>query len=62
MSAKYCISGPLNLHLLNLFYLCYFMIFLASFGVLVFYRSLKKMIVSLWIGKGNEYYGDKFLS
>jgi hypothetical protein len=41
MIVKYCISGPLNLNLLNL-YLCYFLIFLVSFGVLMFCRSLRK--------------------
>jgi hypothetical protein len=41
MSAKYCIFGPLNSHLLNL-QLCYFLIFLVSFCILVFCRSWRE--------------------
>jgi hypothetical protein len=41
MSARYCVFGPLNLHLLNL-YLCYFLMFWVSFCILVFCRSLRK--------------------
>jgi hypothetical protein len=42
MSAKYCIFGPLNLHLLGL-YLCYFLIyFFFNFGILAFCRSLSE--------------------
>jgi hypothetical protein len=40
MSAKYCIFGLLNLHLLNL-QLCYFLMFSVSFGILVCCRSLR---------------------
>jgi hypothetical protein len=35
MCPKYCIFGPLNLHLLSLQF-CYFLIFSVSFGVLIF--------------------------
>jgi hypothetical protein len=41
MSAKSCIFGPFNLYLLSP-YICYFHMFLVSFGVLVFCGSLRE--------------------
>jgi hypothetical protein len=41
MSVKYCLCGPLNLHLPSL-YFCYFLMFVVSFNVLVFCRSLTR--------------------
>jgi hypothetical protein len=40
MSLKYCIIEPLNLHSLSLWFF-YFLIFLANFDVLVFYKNIE---------------------